>query len=554
MNGFLSRQRLIHGPWSAFERAVVRLCLHTGHPEVHYTGGPGDKGCDIFVVTKEKEKLVIQCKFTITDKPAGKGGVDDLRRACFEYDANRGLLCVNSRQLSPGAKEDLETLISMGFSMDLWKYHDFIRKSKEIPEYSEHRKKPRNYQDDAIDASVKSLLKSGRSLVEMATGLGKTIVMAEVIDRILLEEPNWRVLILADKKAIVSQVERAIWSQLPKSVITHILSGTEKPILDNGVTIATFESLISDYKNGRDLPEYNLVLVDECHHAHAESYAEIIDVVARNSMLMGVTATPWRGDEKDITEIFGKPVYQMGIVEGISLGWLADIDYEMYCDNVDWNKVSKLSKEGHTIKNLNSNLFLPARDEELIEKVLSRWTEMGQPKIITFCKSKKHAKEMCELFNEMGLPTRYLTGDHNEKERAVTFTDFSLGKFSNLIGVDILNEGVDLPDVELVVFARVTHSRRIFVQQLGRGLRVTDDKDRVTIMDFVADVRRLGALAKLNRSARNEEYYRDSGADLVEFNQKVKTYFVEEYLADVADLEENHKPKLDFLLPDGDPD
>ena len=547
MSGFLSRDRLLQGPWSAFERAIVRYYLHIGSISVYYTGGPGDKGCDIFVLDENGDKIVVQCKFTISDKPAGKSGIDDLRRGCFEYSANKGILCINSRSISQSAQNEIDELISLGLEIDTLAYHQLLKMGKDISLYSLKRKKPREYQEEAIESALDSLTSSGKSLVEMATGLGKTIVLSEVVNRLLAKEPEWKVLILADKKAIVSQVEKSIWSQLSKNIITHIMTGSEKPRFSKGVTIATFDSLLSAYRNDGDLPDYDLVLVDECHHAHATSYSRILDVVSANSPLMGVTATPWRGDEKDITEIFGKPIYQKGIIEGINEGWLANINYEMYCDNVDWDAVAALSVEGHTIKTLNSKLFLPARDEQMVEKVKAKWLELDKPKIITFCKSKKHAELMSNLFNEMDLPSRYLTGDHSEKQRATTFADFSTGEFNNLIGVDILNEGVDVPDVELIVFARITHSRRIFVQQLGRGLRVTDSKTEVSIMDFVADIRRLGALSKLNRKARKTEHYRNSGADLVEFDAQIKNKFTEEYLSDIADLNEHEKTKLDFI-------
>ena len=547
MSGFLGRDRLSLGPWSAFERALVRYFLHIGSKSVYYTGGPGDKGCDIYVLDSDGNKTVVQCKFTITDKPAGGTGVDDLRRACFDYSSNKGFLCVNSRNISLDAEKKIEDLRELGLHIEIWKYHALLSLSEDISEYSKQRKKPRKYQEDAIKAAVESLLDSGKALIEMATGLGKTIVLAAVIDRMMLKKNDFKVLILADKKAIVSQNEKAIWSQLSKNVITNILTGSEKPRIDNGVTIATFDSLISSYRNGKSIPHFDLILVDECHHSQADSYSEILELISNNCPIMGVTATPWRGDERDITEIFGPPVFQKGIIEGIHEGWLANINYEMFCDNVDWGLVKELSAEGHSIKTLNSKLFLPARDEELVEKVKSKWIKMGSPKIITFCKSKKHAELLASMFNNFELPSRYLTGDHSEKERATTFADYETGVFHNLIGVDILNEGVDIPDVEIVVFARVTHSRRIFVQQLGRGLRITDSKSEVTIMDFVADVRRLGALSKLNRSARKTEFYRDSGAELVSFDSRVKEKFVEEYLADVADLNEHEKPKLNFI-------
>ena len=521
MSGFLGRNRLSVGPWSAFERALVRYFLHIGSKSVYYTGGPGDKGCDIYALDSYGNKTVIQCKFTITDKQADGKGVDDLRRACFEYSSNKGILCVNSRSISLEAEKKIEDLRELGLDIEIWKYHTLLNHSKEITDYSKQRKKPREYQEEAIEAAVKSIRDSGKALIEMATGLGKTIVLAEVIDRMMMMKNDLKVLILADKKAIVSQNEKAIWSQLSKNIITNILTGSEKPRIDNGVTIATFDSLISSYRNGKHIPNFDLILVDECHHSQADSYSEILEQISKNCPIMGVTATPWRGDERSITEIFGPPVFQKGIIEGIHEGWLANINYEMFCDNVDWELVKELSTEGHSIKTLNSKLFLPARDEELVEKVKLKWIEMGSPKIITFCKSKRHAEILTSIFNNFDLPTRYLTGDHSEKERATTFADYETGEFYNLIGVDILNEGVDVPDVEMVVFARVTHSRRIFVQQLGRGLRITDSKSEVTIMDFVADVRRLGALSKLNRSARRTEYYRDSGADLVIFDSRV---------------------------------
>jgi superfamily II DNA or RNA helicase len=116
----------------------------------------------------------------------------------------------------------------------------------------------------------------------------------------------------------------------------------------------------------------------------------------------------------------------------------------------------------------------------------------------------------------------------------------------------MLNEGIDVPDVGLVIFARVTHSRRIFVQQLGRGLRIKEGKERVHVLDFVADIRRLASGIQLNRIARRRaeigiEFYRGRGANIVSFNQVNHDTFVNEYLADVADLDENDKIQLDFM-------
>lgn len=553
MSLFLGLERLVRGPWSAFERACVRLFLHKGYQQVSYTGGPGDKGCDIFGITPkpDSERMVIQCKFTETTNAASKEGVEDLQRACDHYDTDIGLLIINNKLLAPIAVSMLDSLIEEGYALSYWKRKDVLKEMRGLPIYSALRKKPRDYQEDAISKALESLRGTGRALVEMATGLGKTIVMAEVIRELMEEESDMKVLILAHTNPIVAQVERAVWSQLPKTVMTHIFSGKERPVSEFGVTVSTYQSLLYDYDNLNKLPEFDVILVDECHWAEAEGYSRILEELSINKMVMGVTATPWRGDSKDITETFGKPVFQMGLVEGISKKWLADIDYQMYRDNVDWNSVQDLSKGGHTIKNLNSKLFLPVRDQEIVDRVFDQWVEMDRPRTITFCQNRAHARILCEIFNSSGLPSRFLFGEHSEKERAVAFADFTEGKFSNLISVDLLNEGVDLPDVEIVVFARITHSRRVFIQQLGRGLRVTETKSSVTVLDFVADIRRLAALTKLNRHGR-EEFYSGQGADVINFDSVVKRMFVDEYLADIADLDEFDKPKLDFLQPDGD--
>jgi len=130
--------------------------------------------------------------------------------------------------------------------------------------------------------------------------------------------------------------------------------------------------------------------------------------------------------------------------------------------------------------------------------------------------------------------------------------DFRSGEFSNLIGVDMLNEGIDVPDIGMIIFARVTHSRKIFVQQLGRGLRVKEGKDCVHVMDFVADIRRLASGVQINRDARRRaesgiEFYRGRGADMVSFEQVRYDSFVDEYLADVAELDDNQRVTLDFI-------
>ena len=139
-------------------------------------------------------------------------------------------------------------------------------------------------------------------------------------------------------------------------------------------------------------------------------------------------------------------------------------------------------------------------------------------------KRVEHAENLQAIMNAVGISSRILL-ERFLAVRAKTLMDFRAGEFSNLIGVEMLNEGIDVPDVGLVIFARVTHSRRIFVQQLGRGLRVKEGKERVHVLDFVADIRRLASGLQLNRNARQRadsgvEFYRGRGANIVSFNHR----------------------------------
>ncbi len=129
--------------------------------------------------------------------------------------------------------------------------------------------------------------------------------------------------------------------------------------------------------------------------------------------------------------------------------------------------------------------------------------------------------------------------------------DFRNGQIKNLLSIDMLNEGIDVPDVSLIIFARITHSRKVFIQQLGRGLRVKNGKDKCIVLDFVADIRRIAEGYKLNSEAKNRssinvEYYKHRSMKIVNFIKLEHNDFLNEYLLDVADLEDNDKITLKF--------
>lgn len=252
----------------------------------------------------------------------------------------------------------------------------------------------------------------------------------------------------------------------------------------------------------------------------------------------------WRGDRYDISDHFGIPSFKLGIAEGMAQGYLAQVDYKMFVDDIDWDLVREASAEGYTIRELNSKLFLPQRDERIGELLWDTWTSTPNPRGILFCRTIEHAERMADFLSKYVAAWANTTCLHSamsKRDREVLLGRFRLGAVPLLTAVDILNEGVDIPDVNVIGFLRVTHSRRIFVQQLGRGLRVREGKDRVAVLDFVTDVRRVAAVLNLRRdldSARGplETLVLDSDT-AVGFVDPEIDRFMDAWLRDAADVE-----------------
>ncbi|SET99985.1 Type III restriction enzyme, res subunit [Stigmatella erecta] len=343
-------------------------------------------------------------------------------------------------------------------------------------------------------------------------------------------------------KDLVQQLERAFWRHLPKNVATQVLTGDQKPVSFDGVTFATVESADKAVFDGY---RPALIMVDETHHVAEEgTFKRLLDACEQLPQF-GVTATPWRGDHFDISTHFGEPSYKMGIAEGMAKGYLAQVDYQVFVDNINWEAVREASKEGYTLKELNSKLFLPQRDEAILEMLWEAWSRTVQPRAILFCRTIKHAETIADLLARYSNSWSNATCLHTamgKRERELALSAFRSGRIPILTAVDILNEGVDVPDVNIIGFLRVTHSRRIFVQQLGRGLRIKEGlKERVHVLDFVTDIRRLAAIVNFRRElevarAPIETLMLDSAAR-ISFSDENVGGIMEAWLKDAANVE-----------------
>ena len=462
-------------------------------------------------------------------------------RAMGAYGANVCVAATN-QAFSEDAFRHRKSLISSGINAYLWDGDALLENYRRLPLKSVARPLLRPYQVQAVDAVEKSRSQGARAaLVLMATGLGKSVVAGELIANELGRNPDANILVLAHTVELVKQLERSMWPMLNKEISTHVWAGGESPAYAGGVTFATWQSLVNSSSRENLSRRFALVVVDEAHHAPAPAYSTLIDLLEPN-FLIGMTATPWRGDERSLSGIFGEPAFSMDIVAGMQEGYLANVDYRMLVDDIDWDEIQRMSGMGYSIKDLNQRLILPDRDESMVVRVVERLDQIDKARAMCFCRSIDHAERIRLLFLAQNVQANVLHSSLPREDRFRTLTNFRNGSLQLILSVDMLNEGIDVPDVNLVVFMRVTHSRRIFVQQLGRGLRVTPTKDHVVVLDFVADVRRIAAGIELNKEAQRRaqeiEVFRFQDGEIVHFDGDAPATFFNEYLEDVASIED----------------
>jgi superfamily II DNA or RNA helicase len=537
---FLGPDRLLEGPWQAFERDVARLFFQNGFRSVRIVGGHGDGGADVLATHPATGGLwVTQCKFSQAGSPP-LAAIDEVINAGRIYRAEKLLIAV-SRPASPGMIRRVQQERDLGVNIELAEPKKLLDWARLSPEYAAGTRTLRDYQTEAVRLLCDSLRATGRGQIVLATGLGKTVVMAEAVATLFRDGavPHRRVLILAHTLPLVDQLIQAFWSQIPKWLSTHRLADGEEPRFWDGITFATIQSVVGRVDR---LPEYGLVMVDEAHHIGAVSFQTVLDKL-KPQMVAGVTATPWRGDGFDIDTILGPALMKVGIDDGLRQGFLSEVDYRLMADNLDWEFIQSASAHQYSLSQLNKRLIIPTRDEEAAKIAVDIFRKEGRHSAIVYCPSGVHATDFAAMLRQYGVGAEVILYEKDARERAVLLSRFSAGTLEFITTVDLFNEGVDVPDVDMLVFMRATHSRRIFVQQLGRGLRTSAGKDRVVVLDFVTDLRRVAEVIELDAAVRGDIERLGLGSRLVAFHDRSAGSFLREWMLDQASL----------LLREGDP-
>ena len=572
---FKSLLQIKSSSWQSFERNLCRLLLYEGYENVRLVGRTGDHGADV-IAFRYGKRWLFQAKHW--NKPVGMPVAEETKKAIIEYSADIPVI-VASSGFDSQIKEYQKILLSQRIPLQLWDSNTLITRTQKLPNEFTNKRSPRKYQETAISEICRAFVEPGnnKALVVMATGLGKTFVAAESIRRIR-QTQDCRILVCAHTNDLVYQLEKAFWPFLCPSDETVVWNTYERPseeqLQNSPFVFACIDSVANHIDRNRELPDFDILIVDECHHVGSSMYNKVFDTLRAGqpggTFALGLTATPWRPDEIDITSYFGAPRVSIDMVTGLQKGFLTNVDYRMYTDNIDWDSLKNLQGLNLSPKQINRTLFINQWDDAVIYTLRDAWQEQKNPRAIVFCGTIEHAITMKNRINALGFCRAEAIfsdgGTQNEKmsqfHRNRILSDFAEGLINVVCAVDIFNEGIDVPDVNILVFQRVTHSRRIFIQQLGRGLRISEDKNKVIVLDFVSDIRRFAAGISLKDALKpaKEKSIRVNLPNVVKFmkvgGEDAETeQFLRQWLDDVVAIENAGEDtsflKFPPLLPGG---
>ncbi len=348
---------------------------------------------------------------------------------------------------------------------------------------------PYSYQKEILDKlqAEREVHNRYKNLLVAATGTGKTIISGFDYKRFVLNNPNTknRLLFVAHREEILKQSLYAFRMILRDRNFGDLWVGRYEPsqIEHLFISIQTFNS--QEFTENIKEDYYDYVIIDEFHHSAAKSYRKLIEYV-KPKILLGMTATPERMDGKDVTEYFdNKIAAEIRLGEAINRKILSPFNYfavtdEISLKHIEWKKggynVSELEKV-YTKNNQRANL--------IIDSIKKYTKNIKDVRALGFCVSKEHAEFMSKYFNKVGIPSIYLTADSSNEERDTAKNKLNKKEVNFIFVVDLYIEGVDIPAIDTVLFLRPTESITVFLQQLGRGLRLYEGKDCLTVLDYV---------------------------------------------------------------------
>ena len=356
---------------------------------------------------------------------------------------------------------------------------------------------PRPFQQRILEA-VEAARQNGsiRNLVVAATGTGKTVIAAlDYRNQVQSQDRQPRLLFVVHRKEILQQALDCYRSVLRDQNFGELLVDGIQP--DEWRHVFASVQSLNARKPWVNLGQthFEYIVVDEAHHGKASSYRPLFEQL-KPTLLLGLTATPERMDGSSILLDFDdRMAAEIRLPEALTEKLLCPFHYFGVADNIDLSG-EKFWRNGRYAGDELERVFtgddIRAKQRvDLILQALNRYQpEIGSIKGVGFCAGVKHALYMADHFNRSDIRSDVVVGTTPSLERERILREFRAGKIRFLFVVDVLSEGVDIPEINLVMFLRPTDSLTVFLQQLGRGLRHAPGKECLTVLDFVGQTHR----------------------------------------------------------------
>ena len=337
----------------------------------------------------------------------------------------------------------------------------------------------RDYQKEAIAIIKETFDGCYRQYIEMPTGSGKTVTFLSYA-----KENHKCVLIIVPSVELLNQVYETALLFYSKSEISR--KGNRYDEDPKRLHISTIQSLRGEYLQLLHKYPHDLIIIDEAHHAQAESYKRFIRLKTdyyheKCQRFLGVTATPDRADGQLLNDILYKCSYRIKIQDLIEREYLSDIEGFSVKTNIDLSGIHDHNSD-FSIIDLYKKLCVDSRNQMIVD--LCKKEMIGKKNLI-FCINIQHSKEINKMLNDQGLSSKHIDGKMNDIERHSILKSFRNGEISFLTNCQLLTEGFDEPSIDGIILARPTKSISLFIQMIGRGLRIYPSKKTCKIIDIV---------------------------------------------------------------------
>ena len=352
----------------------------------------------------------------------------------------------------------------------------------------------KDHQQEALDnLSDMRNRKETIALLYHATGTGKTVTAVSDAKRM-----GGRVLYIAHTKDLITQAADTFRSLWPEASLGLFVENYKET--DTQIVCASVQSLALNLEFF--LPDaFDYFIVDEAHHATAETYQKVLAYFTPRFTL-GLTATPERADGNNILDIFKNTAHRLDIQTAVEIGELVPVRCIRIHTNIDMTKV-RFNSVQYNIRDLESKIFVPERNRLIVDT----WMQYVRDKrTVIFCASIRHAEQIAEMLTAQGVSAMAVSGSMKLAERNEATERFAQKKILVLCACDLLNEGWDCPETEVLFMARPTMSKVLYTQQLGRGMRLSEGKEHLMVFDFVDNASQYNTPYSLHRLFKLGEY------------------------------------------------